>query len=265
MLKSVEEIAALHLDGCVNQPVAGWSEISALASIANAETVTEKLEAAKHLFVNDQISNFVAREFGRAAVEAEAGNALFREVHKKALKHQDIKKPWLGVPGPIAYEAAVARWLAPNFFTRRGMVDKFYNQIKEPILHRDEAELADLLCEGNHCKTWGEIVFPEQVAEINQRHEQEREKRWLEIDKIPEGTPEKAGIIEGFNQYKTASEITQDQEIRREVKTLMVAALNPQQGISTESIKVDVPQNQNVGITVRGGWPLSRGRDISRI
>lgn len=258
LLKSVEEIAALHLDGCVNQPVAGWSEIAALASIANSETIAKKLEASKHLFVNDRVNNFVSREFGSAAVEVEAGNALLREVHKKALKNRDISNSWLGVPGPIAYEGTISAWIAPNFFTRRGVVDRFYDQIKRPILHRDEFELANLLCEGNHCKTWGEIVFPERVLEINQRHEQERRQRWDEIDEIPEDNPEKPAIIEEYNKYKTESEINQDQEVRSNVKDLKIEALNLERGISEQSIAVDVAQNP--GISVTGGWRLLGGR-----
>ena len=254
LLKSVEEIAALHLDGCINQPVAGWLEISALASIANAERITEKLEASKHLFVNDRVNDFVSREFRIAAVEVEAGNALLREVHKKALKNHDIKKPWLGVPGSIAYEGTISGWLAPNFFTRRGVVDRFYDEIKRPILHRDEFELANLLCAGNHCKTWGEIVFPDQVLEINQRHEQERSQRWDEIDEIPEDNSEKPAIIEEYNKYKTESEISQDQEVRRNVKDLTIEALNLERGISAQSILVDVAQGP--GISVREGWSL---------
>lgn len=219
-LKWVEEISGLYLGGCVNQPVAGWSEISAFAAIMNAETMQEKIEASKHLFVNDRIRDFVRRTFDAPGVEVEAGNALLREVHKKAVAEEDIRKPWLGIPGPIAYEGTISGWLREGGCFTQSRVQEFYNEIKRPILHRDGAELADMLCEGNHCQTWGRIVFPEQVEEIAKRYDAERKESWDKIDAMDDADPDKSELAGGYQKYKTESEIKESEEIRNTVKSL---------------------------------------------
>ena len=106
-LKWVDEIAEHHLEGCVNQPVAGWSEISALASIAEAPTMLEKLESAKHLLVLDEAKYFVRENFHSIGLEVEAVNALLREEHEILLSGGLIRKRWLAVPGSIAYGQAL--------------------------------------------------------------------------------------------------------------------------------------------------------------
>ena len=184
-LKWAEEIATAYLDGCVNQPVAGWSEISALASIAAAPTMLEKLESAKHLLVNDQVKEFVGKNFARSEVEVEAGNALLREVHKKLLSEGVITKPWLAVPGTIAYEGTVSDWLTPE------IVQEFRDQI-EPLLQKTPEELAELLLDSVHCKTWGEINFPEQLKAINNPYEQDRAKGLREFEEMSQGQDREA-------------------------------------------------------------------------
>jgi Leucine-rich repeat (LRR) protein len=194
-LKWVEEIAELYISGCVNQPVGGWSAISALASIAAAPTMLEKLEAAKHLLTLDLVKDFVSRNFNSQGVEIEAGNALLREEHAILLSEGVIKKPWLAVPGPIAHEEAVARWLTER-------VQEFHEQIR-PLLQKTPQEMADFLLHGVHCITWGEINFPEQLREINDSYEQDRAKRWDEIEKIEEG-PKKNELTENFVKEQKA-------------------------------------------------------------
>jgi hypothetical protein len=184
-LKWAEEIANHYLEGCVNQPVAGWSEISALASIAAAPTMLEKLESAKHLLVNDRVKEFVGKNFARSAVEVEAGNALLREMHKKLLSERVITKPWLAVPGRIANEGTIVNWLTPE------RVQEFRFQI-EPLLQKKPEELAELLLDSVHCKTWGEINFPEQLKAINDPYEKDRAKRLEEFEDITQGQDREA-------------------------------------------------------------------------
>ena len=162
-LKWADEIAKAYLDGCINQPVAGWSEISAIMSIAQAPTVIEKIEATKHLRVLEGVTNYIATlpqdQKPGVEVEAESGNALFREVHKKLLAEGDIEQPWLGVPKSIAYEGMIKSWLSEARITAA------YEQTKT-ILAEPLEQVVDYLCERSHKETWAEIAFPEQVAEI---------------------------------------------------------------------------------------------------
>jgi hypothetical protein len=222
-LKWAEEIATAYLDGCVNQPVAGWSEISALASIAAAPTMLEKLESAKHLLVNDQVKDFVGKNFARSKVEVEAGNALLREVHKKLLSEGVITKPWLAVPGTIAYEGTVSDWLTPE------IVQKFHDEIK-PLLQKKPEELAELLLDSVHCKTWGEINFPEQLKAINDPYEQDRAKRLEKFEEMSQ-VQDREALTQKFTEdqktladenYATVSEkiVTLTREtLAREVQT----------------------------------------------
>jgi Leucine-rich repeat (LRR) protein len=210
-LKWVDKIAAHHLDGCVNQPVAGWSNISALASIAAAPTMLEKLESAKHLLVNDQVKDFVSKNFSSQALEIEAGNALLREEHAILLSEGVIRKPWLAVPGPIAYEGTVARWSTEK-------VQEFHEHIK-PLLQKTPQEMADFLLDGVHCITWGEINFPEQLRAINDSYKQDRAARWEEIDEMEE-SPKKKELTENFRDEQKAREIKNDETISEAIKAL---------------------------------------------
>ncbi len=97
-LKWADEIAKGFLDGCVNQPVAGWSEISAWTSIAQSQEVADKIAATKHLRVFEELSGHVVGLINEGqgpgqGVEVEAGNALFREVHKKLIAEGNIINP----------------------------------------------------------------------------------------------------------------------------------------------------------------------------
>ena len=218
-LKWAEEIATAYLTGCVNQPVAGWSEISALSSIAEAPTMLEKLELAKHLLVNDRVKEFVSARFVGREFEVEAGNALLREVHKKLLSEGVITKPWLAVPDEVVHEAAISGWLTP------GKVQELRDQI-EPLLQKTPEELAEFLLNTRR-QTWGEINFPEQLKAINNPYEQDRAKRLEEFEdeiaKIPKG-PDRAALTEALTtklaeDQKALAERNQDL-VLEEIATL---------------------------------------------
>lgn len=226
-LKWVEEIASNYLAGCVNQPVGGWSEISALASIAAAPTMLEKLESAKHLLVNDRVKEFVGRTFKGARVEIEAGNALLREEHATLVSDGLIKKPWLAVPGPIAYEETIGTWLREN-------AAQFHNEIK-PLLEQRPEEIAELLL-GTRRLTWGEINFPEQLKEISNSYEQERSKSLEsiedEIKKISKG-PDREDLVKVLttkldDDQKILAEKNQDlvlEEIAKLTRSMLATEL----------------------------------------
>jgi hypothetical protein len=196
-LAFAEEIAKAFLTGCVNQPVAGWMEICAFIEIARAKTIIDKIIATGYLRVLDEITKYIAQlpakkqseevkqeelpqiaglemeagnallrpEILGAAVEAEGGNALFREVHKKLLERGNIKKYWLGVPGPIAYEKSITEWLTAE------IIEEAYNEAVK-VLAQDNTQIAEYLCEGRHYSNWTHIAFPKEVAKIKARYEQ---------------------------------------------------------------------------------------------
>ena len=185
-LKWADEIVkAYALDGCVNQPVAGWLEISAWLPIAQAPETTDKIEASKHLRVLEKMNNYVINKLAKEAklrraaaeeevnstmaeVEIEAGNALFRQVHKKLLLNKDISKPWLGVPNSIAYEATITPWLTEE------KIEEAYNEAKE-TLRQDPKEVASYLARSHHSGTWGLVAFPKELEEIDKKYVEKME------------------------------------------------------------------------------------------
>ena len=178
-LKWADEIAKAYLDGCVNQPVRGWLEISAWLPIAQAPETIDKIEASKHLRVLEKMNNYIIEKLAKEAelrrsageavhstmvgVEVEAGNALFREVHKKLLLNEDISKPWLGVPNSIAYEDTITSWLTEE------KIEEAYEEAKE-TLRQDPEEVANYLARSHHSRTWSLVAFPKELEEIDREY-----------------------------------------------------------------------------------------------
>jgi hypothetical protein len=181
-LKWAEEIAKNYLDGCVNQPVAGWLEISAWASIAEAPTVEEKLEASNHLrafeSINSYVANLPASQKPGVGVEVEFFNALFREVHKKLLDNGNISKPWLGVPKGVAYEGMVKKNLTSD------VIESAHERVKNALSQSPE-DVARYFCEDLHQLIWADIAFAPEVEVINKIFEEKLE-RIEELLKNPE-------------------------------------------------------------------------------
>ena len=170
LLPLVNELAETFLDGCVNQPVRFWSEFCALMAIAAEEDFEQKLEATKQIFTLDQIVYFIATLPERKVAtmfEAEAGNALYREVHKELVDKKILEKPWLGVPGPVAYENQVQDLL------RKDLIKIVADQVIEQIFSLNPTELAENMAT-RHYQSWGEICFPKQIREIKETYSAQR-------------------------------------------------------------------------------------------
>ena len=173
-LKWADEIAkAYALAGCVNQPVRGWQEISAWLSIAQALDTIDKIKASKHLMVLDKM-DYVTKKLvkesnsGMARVEVEAGNALFRQVHKKLLLNKDISEPWPGVPNLIAYEGTITTWLTKK------RIEEAYEEAKATLRQKPK-EVASYLARSHHSGTWGLVAFPKELEEIDKKYVEKME------------------------------------------------------------------------------------------
>ena len=186
-LKWLDQIASLYLDACINQPVIGWSEISACVSIAEAPTVIEKIEASKHLATTILMKSFICDlekdQKPTPLLEAEFANALFREVHNKLLKEKkiDTTKPWYAVPKNIANEYCIERFLTTK------LIDKACKKINEHIFSNEK--MANILT-NNYSEIWGQIAFPQELKQIKDKYDERMEKgeevtkeRQEEIDK----------------------------------------------------------------------------------
>jgi hypothetical protein len=187
----IDEICNAYLAGCINQPVAGFSEINALIAIASEESLADKVFASNHLYALELIKPIVAINSPGAGLEVEAGNALLIEVHKQLLENKIIKKPWLAVPEKIAHAATIKSWL------ERDEIVEAAEELVAKVLSLNEKNqagfdhYADFLCERHYSNTWGKIAFPEEIKEIAKTYEAKLENNTdseasrEELDAIP--------------------------------------------------------------------------------
>jgi len=167
----IDEVCNSYLEGCVNQPVAGFSEINALIAIASEESLADKVFASNHLYALELIKPIVTGNPPPAGLEVEAGNALLIEVHKQLLENKIIEKPWLAVPEKIAHAANIKSWL------ERDKIGEETKKLVAEISRLNEKNqagfdhYADFLCERHHNNTWGKIAFPEEIKEIAKTYE----------------------------------------------------------------------------------------------
>jgi hypothetical protein len=117
ILEFLNESARGNLAACVNQPVAGFTEIACLVEIAKQTEIYSKLEAARSMMVVNlirteitQIQNSNGQKVG-IAVEVELANAMLKEINNTLLQDKTINKSWPGVPNGIAHQAAIKSFL----------------------------------------------------------------------------------------------------------------------------------------------------------
>ena len=252
-LKWAEEIATAYMLGCVNQPVAGWSEICALMAIAQAPK-EKKLEASKQYRVLQGVLKYLYelpadQQFN--LFQAEAANSLFKEVHKKLLNEGEIDQAWQGVPKSIIFAAgAVDSFLHAN---NNEVINGFHLRAKE-ILAQTPEEVAEHFCHDVRLRTWASVAFPEQVAEIEERYKKEKYLIESVIDKknaIANGEQEQeddSATEEFLNKWNELKDKSEDElrqmqaillneeifEINDKVRELTKALANPTHNVAED-------------------------------
>ena len=256
-LRWIEPIAGLYLDGCVNQPVLGFSQISAWSSIAQASGIIEKMKAARQLMALDTITGCVASADPKpgAAIEAEAGNALLREVHSRLVASVGIK-PWAGVPGSISYEAMIKNWLTDDVIN--GATAKVKETLAKPL-----SEVSDYLLAA-HPSTWAAVAFPEEVSALRQTYADKRQAllHLLDPDTYQDETPSPScqKEIDHYNQIlagksdtersATLNQLTMDVSEQQEEKQIAEegSALTRKSAMPSFAERVRQPAGQYKGI-----------------
>jgi hypothetical protein len=233
----VEEIAArFAYDGCINQPVAGWFQISAMTTIALAPTILEKIIATQHLRVLEGITEYIAclprDQKPGAGTEIEFGNALFREVYKKLFGQGYIKQPWLGVPKSIAYEGMITSFLTQE------RIDEACNLAIE-ILQEEPRKVAKDFCEGAHKEFWAQITFPVEIAEIKNQYAKQMEL----LEELLKGETKVVDAEQIKEAYKIL-EIERATAIATKVMELTLQALDKELG-AEESKENAAPQQES--------------------
>ncbi len=150
-LEWVEKISSLYaMEGCINQPVAGFNLIMAWLDVSNTPELKDKVNAAKRVEALDSINVFISTELSdergkredsnfMKEVEVEAGNLLLIEVHARLLKDGIITKAWDAVPSSIAYAPTVT-----NFVTKE-RISKAYEAAKAILQNDNPKEVIDFL------------------------------------------------------------------------------------------------------------------------
>ncbi len=195
----IDEISEIYLTNCINQPVAGFAEISGWMDVAKAKKISDKFEAARYPLAIVSLLTFIKKLPPQNAqgapnhqllqqpgerTEAEAANAFLREVHKELLKNGEIKKPWPGIAEKIAYEGTITQWIQTP-----SLIEKAVAFVKENALNATQDDILSFLLEGSGRKTWQKMIISKE-----------------DYKKIEENFKRKYNILELFCQSKNPEE-----------------------------------------------------------
>jgi len=172
LLEVLDQSAGNFLDACVNQPVAGFSEIATLAEIASQPDIPSKLEKAKILFAMELIKEEVANLGTGRSVEVELGNAMLREVHNQLIRNNIITQNWPGIPEGIAYETFIRTHLTEENIDRISLIVKTkLESLNDPKI------LVEEILTSYHSDFWTKITVDKDIRdEINKPCKDEEQK-----------------------------------------------------------------------------------------
>lgn len=238
-LKILAESAEIFLAGCINQPVSGLSEISALASIMVEPTILGKIESAKNLLFLDEISKYVIHNFHHEEVEIEAGNILLRESYVLMQRDNILPKCWPGIPGPIAYEETIGNWLGEiveDGLEGETNLSKFYRE-SITVLQKSVHEIAEIISKNTHCEIFGKICFPQELSDI---YKSQNEEKNILLESFEASMKEDRDNYEELTESYTKDRVELDNHhtatVKELVSNLVLAAIESelQDSIKTE-------------------------------
>ena len=160
LLEFMNESARPFLDACVNQPVAGFLELSVIAEISSKPEIISKIESAKILkafdIIKEEVKNIKNNNGNTigAEVEVELYNAMVREVNNKLLQDKIIEKPWPGIADGIAYEDIIKNFLTEN------NKDHISKEVIKRAINSSKEDMKTYLCEGHLQDTWAQLIIP---------------------------------------------------------------------------------------------------------
>lgn len=160
-----EVIAERYLDGCVNQPVRGFSEICAYLHIAEAKgDLNSKIQAFRYLYALTMVQSYVGDHQPEESFEAEAANALISRVYLHWLSKSIDQSTWLGIPAKIVNYGGVHQWLL--------VYEQDFEPIKQKICSATTNDLKDFAINQTSVWLWAPILFPKEAASLKEQHEQ---------------------------------------------------------------------------------------------
>jgi len=240
-LPMFEDIATVYLSGCVNQPVFGVLEISALAAIIQAEGIVNKIEYSRQLLSIDQVKLFVATNFTASRVEVEAANALFREVHNKLKNDGILQYSWLGVSRGVQYEDFVRTWVGQNINNATAVV-------KRSVFDLNHQEIVGEICNSSHCINWGKICLSAELDEIakeitDQKSQLQQLYLKIEEEMYEEESKDKEDLEKRLNDIDTQiKELDKrfDNELPENIRKISLKKLQEELGIELNTPSTEI-------------------------
>lgn len=214
ILEFLNESARGFLAACVNQPTAGFTEISCLVAMSEQPTVEAKLDLARVLMAVNLISDKVRSlmEGVGAGVQVELGNAILMEVHKKLLQEGVITAPWPGIPDGVAYQEFVEPFLTLE------NINESAEQVKKDVLAAPMSQVANHVCDHPALQDiWAYFVVTKE----------ERAEAGKECAELKQRMAEAEEVTEELAQELKDAELRQRELILTLSKAKTLAAITP--------------------------------------
>lgn len=220
ILEFTEELSKTYLSACINQPVAGFTEIANIINISTKLDIESKLEEARAIMCINLIKNEVNKLEVGLEVEVELNNAIINEINNYLLEKEIIHKSWIGIPNKIAHQETIQSFLTQNNINK--ILELVEKELEKPL-----EMVAEYLCESYLQDFWiTQSLNQEEINKINQPTEDIKKK----IADIELNDPEFTNYAENLKNI----EIKCKEEILIKSKEATLIALKKMQEIPEE-------------------------------
>jgi len=157
MFKIIDETSSGYLAACVNQPLAGFTEIANLVHIKTLPDIPAKLEAMRVVMACNEIKSnvraIVDATGGRIShVEVELVNAMLREVNTRLSPDQR----WPGVPEIVPHQIMIQQHLTEENIARISGI------VKERCFDIRDEMVANFACNSVIQDFWASVTLTEE-------------------------------------------------------------------------------------------------------
>jgi hypothetical protein len=171
-LEMVEEFAQHDTAACVNQPMAAWFKIYSLVAIGRAQTVNDKVEAAKISLIFAEIIEFIKKDNSAGkphdSYEVEAINLMIAMFCHRALGEGQDVEFWPKIQGVPYQQTINPEWLQRSF-------KAFYEGTGLEILQSKKYEdLLSRILTGDRGVIFFRTAFPELAGAVEAEVEKEK-------------------------------------------------------------------------------------------
>ncbi|NDB60888.1 hypothetical protein EB001_20950, partial [bacterium] len=244
MFKIIDETSSGYLAACVNQPLAGFTEIANLVHIKTLPDIYEKIQAMRVVMACEEIKSNV-RAIVTAAniphVEVELVNAMLREVNTRLSPDQR----WPGVPEIVPHQATIQQHLTEENIARISGI------VKERCFDIRDKMVADFACNSAIQDFWASVTLAEGEKQALSADETRLKGLIIEAEEREEEDP--TPLYEEFERAK--AKCRKDILAASEARTFEAIAIKQGQGASAAA-----PDPAPAQASAAGSLPAA-GRD----